>query len=726
MRKSTVQPTVKVLVAPSTTQTPYLTATNDAVWFTSILSVGDQVGTKSDGVTPYKMVGIPDGLGAYDNGDGTITVLMNHELGATAGVVREHGSTGSFVSKLIIDKTTLEVKSADDLAQKVFIFNSTTGQYEEATTAFARLCSADLPDIGAFYDANTGLGTSDRIFMNGEETGPEGRAFAHVVSGSEAGSSYELARLGNMSFETAVANAHSGSKTVVVGTDDATPGEVYVYVGEKQATGTTIDKAGLTNGKLFGIEASFGDDTLTTPTNGTFKLVEQGVNGNVSNITGVQLNAAGVGLTQFGRPEDAAWDPSNPNRLYLATTGSASIPTRLFAVDFFDVEHPELGGKITVLLEGGLAGSNPAAGPVMIDNITVTESGLVILQEDPGRNERLAKIWMYDPKADNGSGSFSGLTELGQHDPARFTNPTGPTATPAPGSTTGFGQDEESSGVIEITKMLGSDKLAFLLDTQAHYTIGGELVEGGQLLTMYVELPNAGDTEFKGTNAADTFDGGFGNDELNGRDGDDKLFGNYGDDELEGGNGNDTLDGGVGNDELEGGKGNDILDGGVGNDELKGENGNDTLNGGVGNDELQGGSGIDTLNGGFGNDRLQGDSGNDFLFGNQGNDRLDGGSGNDELNGGSGDDWLNVAMGNDTIVFGEFSGHDTVTGFDARATGGQDKIDLSNLGLTTALFNAEVTITGMSDGTLVSLASGDTLLLRNVTASAVTIEDFMI
>jgi len=83
----------------------------------------------------------------------------------------------------------------------------------------------------------------------------------------------------------------------------------------------------------------------------------------------------------------------------------------------------------------------------MMDNMTVTESGLVILQEDPGLNSRLAKIWVYDPNADTQAvGGTSGLTLLAQHDPARFTNPSGPTGTLAPGSTTGFGQDEESSG----------------------------------------------------------------------------------------------------------------------------------------------------------------------------------------------------------------------------------------------------------------------------------------
>jgi hypothetical protein len=46
------------------------------------------------------MAGTPDGLGAYDNGDGTFTVLMNHEFGAATSVARSHGNTsGSFVSR---------------------------------------------------------------------------------------------------------------------------------------------------------------------------------------------------------------------------------------------------------------------------------------------------------------------------------------------------------------------------------------------------------------------------------------------------------------------------------------------------------------------------------------------------------------------------------------------------------------------------------------------------
>jgi hypothetical protein len=69
----------------------------------ALLTVGDSIGG-------YRMVGIPDGLGAFDNGDGTFTLLMNHELGNTAGITRAHGSVGAFVSEWVVDKTTLQVQ----------------------------------------------------------------------------------------------------------------------------------------------------------------------------------------------------------------------------------------------------------------------------------------------------------------------------------------------------------------------------------------------------------------------------------------------------------------------------------------------------------------------------------------------------------------------------------------------------------------------------------------
>ena len=58
-------------------------------------------------MTPYRMVGIPDGLGAFDNYDGTFTALMNHELRLEQGIARLHGFTGAFVSHWIVRKSDL-------------------------------------------------------------------------------------------------------------------------------------------------------------------------------------------------------------------------------------------------------------------------------------------------------------------------------------------------------------------------------------------------------------------------------------------------------------------------------------------------------------------------------------------------------------------------------------------------------------------------------------------
>src|SRR5262245_58052251 len=153
------------------TASPYLVPVNPAVTTQAILTVGDSVGG-------YRMVGIPDGLGAFDNGDGTFTLLMNHELLNTEGVARTHnaslgaGGHGAFVSEWVIDKATLQVLSGRDLIQTVVLNGSTS-------LNFSRFCSADLPALTAYFDATSGLGTTDRIDMNGEEVAG-GRAFGHV------------------------------------------------------------------------------------------------------------------------------------------------------------------------------------------------------------------------------------------------------------------------------------------------------------------------------------------------------------------------------------------------------------------------------------------------------------------------------------------------------------------------------------------------------------------
>lgn len=471
---------------PSSSQAPYLVPTATGVSVTSIISVGDAAGNG------YRMVGIPDGLGAYDNNDGTITVTMNHELGNTVGAVRAHGSIGAFVSKWIIRKSDLKVLTGQDMVQRaadVYTWDTATGTWVAGTTAFARTCSADLAAPGAYWNPVTKKGArTARIHLNGEENGVEGRALAWVMG--EAGdpdSVWELPALGRFSFENAVANRVKQDKTIVVGTDDSSvEGQVYVYVGQKQATGNVVQRTGLHGGKLYAIKVTGNqsEDTSDQPfgsaADGSFTLVDVTPTAYGSG-SGLALNTQTVaaGGTNFLRPEDAGWDHKRPTVLHVATTSSTTGRSRIWEFNFTDIANPELGGTVRVAGDGGANGSAFQ----MADNLTSDKrTGHVIFQEDVGNNVRLGKVWGLNP-------ATGALVELAAHDPNRFLNP-GPDF---------LTQDEEASGVLDVSDLFknvpGYDVKAYryyLLDTQAHYAIAGEAVEGGQLqlLAVPVKLVN--------------------------------------------------------------------------------------------------------------------------------------------------------------------------------------------------------------------------------------------
>lgn len=458
---------------PSSSETPYLTPANGTVEITSLLTVGDAV-SKNNPASPadtnFRFVGIPDGIGAFDNGDGTFTVLVNHELGSTQGIVRSHGSAGAFVSKFRVRKSDLKVLRGEDLIKTVNLYNAGTGTWAPGTTAFNRFCAGELAAPSAFYNVKTDKGYFDgRIYMNGEEAGPTGRAFAHIATGPLAGQSYQLPGLGTASWENNVASPSSQDTTIVISIDDTTPGKVYVYGGVK-----TRDSGPLGSGLHGGLNMSIAvanypvDVRDSVPAPGTrFSLVS---------------NTDPLG-TKFLRPEDGNWDTQNPNRFYFVTTdrfdqtkegvGSTIGRSRLWRLTFDSVANPMLGGTIEAMLDGTEAGN-------MFDNLTVDGAGKVLIQEDPGGQAHNAKIWSYDPVSD-------ALSLVAKHDVARF----GDIGIPA---TAPHNNDEESSGIVEVSEMFtglaGYDTDTyryFLLGDQAHSSHPDpELVQRGQLLFMRV------------------------------------------------------------------------------------------------------------------------------------------------------------------------------------------------------------------------------------------------
>lgn len=444
---------------PNSTQTPYLTTNRSDVSFTSILTVGDAVGG-------YKMAGIPDGVGAYDNNNGTFTALIGHEINSSLGVVRAHGNKGAFVSKWVINKSDLSVVSGSDLTTTVKLWNTTTKVFDTYNSSnpmsvgFSRFCSADLPPVSSFLNGTTGTG--ERLFLNGEESGSEGRAFAHITTGPNAGTTYELPYLGKFSWENAVASPTRGAKTIVAGMDDGTGGQVYFYIGTKTKIGTEIDRAGLNNGKVFGVKVTglkTESNTSIPAANSPFTLHDLGI---VRDSSGASLESRSQrdSVTTFFRPEDGAWNPRKTNEFYFLTTNNFTSPSRLWKLAFKSIANPEQGGTITAVLDG-------TEGAKMMDNMAIDSFGNIFIQEDVGNQAHLGKTWIYNIENDR-------LVEIASHDSTRFLT----------GGSKFLTQDEEASGIIDMKNILGKGK--FLLVDQAHYATNTELVEGGQLLAMTV------------------------------------------------------------------------------------------------------------------------------------------------------------------------------------------------------------------------------------------------
>ncbi|MGJ0506239.1 MAG: phytase [Methylocystis sp.] len=504
------------VIGPSTSTEPFvLPSINPGVVTKSILTAGDTVGN-------YRMVGIPDGIGVMNRSIGAFDLALNHELGRDKGIARSHGSTGAFVSRWTLDRSLKVTAGRDHIANQASLFLASNGQWVAGTTSFDRFCSADLAAPGAY---SFGIfGTTNRIFLNGEETTPSsaadhGRVFAHVLTGPDANKSFQLPHLGRAAVENALASPFPQLKTIVMVSDDANratgltkasvcrtlgqtpcdepPTELMMYVGMKQAAGNDIQRAGLVGGNLFGVRVRLPNGTPVAAehkdyvfgtaapaiTTARFEPVSLG---DVSAKSGVDIQDMLIdnGITQFIRIEDGAWDPrpGKQRDYYFVTTGRLDAdpakwrPSRLWRLRFDNISKPELGGEITMLLSnayypGATTTPNNDPGYQMFDNITIDRLGRIILLEDVGANERLGRVYAYG--IDSGK-----LVQVAVHNP-KFFSPSGAAFQTI---------DEESSGVVDAADILGPGW--FLFDSQNHKASADlELVESGQLLALYV-APN--------------------------------------------------------------------------------------------------------------------------------------------------------------------------------------------------------------------------------------------
>ena len=265
---------------PSTTQTPYLIPTDPRVRFVSLLSAGDRSWARptrsaAPGASPAsRTASAPSTMATA-----TLTVLVNHELQPrTAGRAHDNGAPRRLRRQAADRQDSLAVVGGRRTGQApVHSGTPTTDAYVENAAALSRLCSADLPAPSAFYDATTGLGTKTRILLNGEESGPEGRAFAWIAMGRTPGKptncrprQHVVGERARLAGQPAPAPSRSATKTV-------TRRPTLLYAGDKQASGSDIERAGLTDGVLYGIKADFLDEAASGQVlSGNFTLASLG------------------------------------------------------------------------------------------------------------------------------------------------------------------------------------------------------------------------------------------------------------------------------------------------------------------------------------------------------------------------------------------------------------------------------------------------------------------
>jgi Ca2+-binding RTX toxin-like protein len=292
---------------------------------------------------------------------------------------------------------------------------------------------------------------------------------------------------------------------------------------------------------------------------------------------------------------------------------------------------------------------------------------------------------------------------------------------PTGGTITGFGSVYQGQTEFEVSK-ISVPVSTFLGWAQAGNTSGAlASIFGGDDTLM---AGDKGDT-LTGLGGNDTIVGGAMGDHLDGGVGNNSISGGLGGDWIGVTSGANSLDGDAGNDTIIGGSGQDVIRGLDDNDSISGGGDFDYINGNKGQDTIHGNTGADSLLGGQGNDLVYGDEGDDVMVnGNIGDDTVHGGIGADEVHGGQGNDLVLGEDGND-FVSGDL-GDDTLTGgagadaFRLGFNGGVDRVTdfkASEGDHVVVDHGGTYTVSQSGADTVVTLSSGEQLILQGVTAS---------
>ena len=494
-----VAASVAATATGATSIKPYVEPVGDEYEIKPLFSVDDKV-PLLDGAPgqQYRMVGIPDGLGAHPNGDGTSTLYMNHELPSTAlsqPVVGGPTNRGAFVSRWILDADGDPVagRRAYDTVWQENTLIGPAPEVGNASRALSRYCSGFL--------AGQRHGFDRPIYLTGEEEATAANSFDGLGSQSVAvydNELHALPRMGRFAKENTVVQPGHGTRTVVFPTEDGPPtldSQLYMYVGKKDRSegAGVLSRNGLDTGRLYVFRS------LDPDRNSERDFVAGSVKGewieipNAADMTAAALEEAAdeAGAMTFVRPEDAAFNPRNRHELFFNTTGSSSGADegvnelgRLYSLRL----HPGNPLKTanldivfnadTIVAQGGDIAVSPDNLDVSDRYLMINEDGTADSRPTMAAKGRDGSMWRLDlvegPVGAVGVDASTATRVAELNPPGRDGVAVGPGVW-------------ETSGVIDTTAIFGAD--TWVSDVQAHPPTaapGGSsvTVEDGQLFLM--------------------------------------------------------------------------------------------------------------------------------------------------------------------------------------------------------------------------------------------------
>lgn len=391
--------------------TTYLLALDQITSLQALLSAGDYFRFPS-APSAYWMQGAPMGAGAFDNGDGTLNILVGHGLNTTNMPAGPPPAKGSYVSSWTVSlpkgNQAWIIKNGADMGTIVYAWDASSTRHQMTQNLdLGTFLTFKVPASGSLM--REGASSASRIFVASSENQEGGRVYAGALLSNNFAALYELPAFGSSYYADFSFRIDGGMQTIVAAAqcsgaplDEATTGSIILLTGAREAGPLPIEQAGLHGStQLHAIRIGSGSDEVAESmyegASVSFDLVP---------VSPEELDASHgtiEGATLFACAPRLSWSKTDPARLFAAIALEIN-GTRSHTVAEFVFDNPD------DLSSGGVARmvfQDPSAArryrKVWASDLQTTQAGTLWLLEHPADADKLSRAFVLDPSTGNGN-----------------------------------------------------------------------------------------------------------------------------------------------------------------------------------------------------------------------------------------------------------------------------------------------------------------------------------